>query len=590
MAVNEPAIRDLAVIGDRRTAALVAADGSIVWYCPGRFDSASLFASLLDAQDGGTWKIELPAGAARGRAYLEDSGVLESRFEIERHAFTVTDWMPMGAGCPRGICRLFSPAPRDIAMTLKPAPDYGRAAVALSLDGQAVCIQGRHWLYASGRLQIGHGAICVEQPAGEPAWLVLADAPMPTPSHAQLLYWLEQTLAEWRGIASEIKYYGPFEKQVAQSLRALRLMTYAPNGGIIAAATTSLPEVEGGQRNYDYRYVWLRDAAMIVGALVRAGSRGADERHFLAFICGSRSDDAGESLLPPFVSLDLRRAPDESQLSLKGYAHSRPVRIGNGASHQWQLDGFGNVLLAAHLIYTRHETREHWETVRLIADYVAEHWREPDYGIWEESVQRQFTTGKVIASCGLRYIADCAEDGSQAKKWRAAADEIDDYVARHCINAEGAYRAFVGSEAVDVSAALYPVWGYIDAQSAPMVATLRVLERDYARDDLYWRHLEEPGPGREGAFLAATFWVAQYWIMRDDLTQARRILEAALAYGNDLGLFAEQADPASGKMLGNFPQSFVHAAFIGAVLDYRNAAGASSRVDRSRSRSTAASR
>ncbi len=583
MAVNEPAIRDLAVIGDRRTVAMLAADGSIVWYCPGRFDSPSLFASLLDAQEGGTWKIELPAGSARGRAYLEDSGVLESRFDIEGQALTVTDWMPMGDGCPRGICRLFSPAPRAVAMTLKPAPDYGRAAVALSLDGQTVCIQGRHWLYASGRLEIGHGAIRLELPAGEPGWLVLADAPMPTPGHAQLRYWLEQTLAEWRGIASEIKYYGPFEKQVAQSIRALRLMTYAPNGGIIAAATTSLPEVEGGQRNYDYRYVWLRDAAMIVGALVRAGSRGVDERHFLAFICGSRSGDAGESLLPPFLSLDQRRAPDESQLSLKGYAHSRPVRIGNGASRQWQLDGFGSVLLAAHLIYTRHDTREHWETVRLIADYVAEHWREPDYGIWEESVRRQFTTGKVIASCGLRYIADCAEDGSQAKKWRAAADEIDEYVTRHCINSEGAYRAFVGSEAVDVSAVLYPVWGYIDAQSAQMVATLRVLERDYARDDLYWRHLEEPGPEREGAFLAATFWVAQYWIMRDDLTRARRILEAALAYGNDLGLFAEEADPASGKMLGNFPQSFVHAAFIGAALDYRNAADASSRADRRRS-------
>jgi GH15 family glucan-1,4-alpha-glucosidase len=564
-------IRDLAVIGDRRTAAIVSTDGSIVWYCPGRFDRPSLFAALLDLEKGGTWAIELPAAKFTGRAYLGDSAVLETRFELEQGDFKVTDWMPMGDDCPRGICRLFSDSPVPAVITVRPAPDYARNTVGLILDGKAVCINGRQWLYTSHPVAIEENIIRLKLSAREEGWAFLADAPISPPRRSDIQHWLDVTLAKWRDITSRITYHGPFEPQVAQSLRALRLLTYDPNGGVIAAATTSLPEVPGGSRNYDYRYVWMRDTGMIISALVRAGSNGVDEQHFLEFICGSKQEESGKPLLPPFLSLDFKPAPEESHLDLTGYEGSRPVRIGNGAAEQLQLDGFANVLLAAKLIYGRHHSREHWDTVRQIADYLAENWQEPDYGMWEEHEKRQYTAGKVVISRGLHYIADYADDQPQAGKWRAAAKDIEAYVSSHCITSEGAYAAFAGSEAVDVSAVLFPTWEYTEADSPHMLATMRVLERDYAKGHLYWRHLEELGRFQEGAFLAGTIWVAQYWVMRKDLERTRQILEAALAYANDLGFFAEEADPNTGEMLGNFPQTFVHAAFIGAVIDYKNA-------------------
>jgi GH15 family glucan-1,4-alpha-glucosidase len=564
-------IRDLAVIGDRRTAAMVTMNGSIVWYCPDRFDRPSLLAALLDRKKGGAWNLDLPFAMPLGRDYLEDSAVLETRLKLNGGDFKVTDWMPIGEQCPQGICRLFSRAPESISISLLPAPDYARAAVDLQAVGDGVSINGKHWLYASHALIVDGNAIRMELPLGEEGWAVLTDAPIEKPSRNDLKSWLDITLANWRDITSRITYYGPFEQQVAQSLRALRLMTYAPNGGVIAAATTSLPEVPGGERNYDYRYVWMRDTGMIISALVRAGSNGPDEQRFLEFICGSKQEEPDKPLLPPFISLDFEPAPPESHLGLAGYGESRPVRIGNGANEQLQLDGFANVLLAAKLIYGRHNTREHWETVRQIADFLTTHWHKPDYGIWEEHEPRQYTTSKVVIACGLRYIADFAEDASQANKWRSAAKDINAYVEKHCLNSEGAYAAFAGSEAVDISAVLFPIWGYTLPDSPQMLATIRLLEQDYCQGHLYWRHLEELSRYREGAFLAGTIWVAQYWIMRKDLERARQILDAVLTYANDLGFFSEEADPKTGQMLGNFPQTFVHAALIGAVIDYKNA-------------------
>ncbi|RJG07385.1 glycoside hydrolase family 15 protein [Noviherbaspirillum cavernae] len=575
MSTLQPDIRDLALIGDRKTCAVVTRNASIVWYCPERFDHPSLLAALLDEDKGGAWTVE-PSSAIKGsikgsRRYLEHSGVLETRLRMQGGECTITDWMPLGAAVPDGVCRLFSSAPQRIAIVLKPAPDYARGTADLQPHEEGVRIDGRYCLHASHPLVIEDGAIRFELPAGEEGWAVLANASMARPREADVRRWLNVTLDQWRDIASETAYAGPFETEVAQSLRALRLMTYAPNGGIIAAATTSLPEVPGGHRNYDYRYVWLRDTGMIMSALVRAGSQGGAARQFLEFICGSKQEDARKPLLPPFVSLDYQPAPDEVELPLGGYLGSRPVRIGNNANDQMQLDGFANVLLAAKLIYDRYGTREHWDTVRQLADFLAAHWRQEDNGIWEEHDLRQYTAGKVITSCALRYLAEHADNDAQARRWRDAAGEIHDHVAAHCLNAEGAYAAVAGGEAVDVSAALFPVWGYTAADAPEMLATMRVLERDHSDGRLYRRHLEEFDARKEGAFLAGTIWVAQYWVMRKDLPRARMLLETALKYANDLGFFAEEADAGSGRMLGNFPQTFVHAAFIGAVIDYRNA-------------------
>ncbi|TDX28385.1 GH15 family glucan-1,4-alpha-glucosidase [Modicisalibacter xianhensis] len=571
MATAEPEIRDLGLIGDQRTAAVVSRSGSIVWYCPGRFDNPSIFATLLDSQKGGVWEVNSPNAVTHTRSYMEDSAILETSLSVNGEVFAITDWMPAGDELPRGLCRRFTKAPEDMAVVLSPAPNYAQTPLKLENAGQGVCINGQYWLYASHPLTIKDEAVSFEVPRGEEGWAVLMDDVIEPPSLEQLMSWQQSTLCYWRDIASRIHYEGPYVQAVADSLRALRLLYYAPNGGVIAAATTSLPEVVGGSRNYDYRYVWLRDTGMIVSAMTRAGSKGEDERQFLDFICGSQLTDPDRPLLPPFTSLGQQPAPPIRELDFTGYGDSRPVQVGNGANDQLQLDGFGNVLLAAKLIYGQHDTREHWDTIEKIADFLVAHWQEPDHGIWEEGKIAQYTLGKVASSCGLRYIAEFSQDKAQAERWRTTAQDIQAHVNRHCLNSEGAYAAIAGNEAVDVSAVLFPVWGFIEADAPAMIATIKVLERDYSEGHLYWRHLECFDSRKEGAFLAGTIWVAQYWVMRQDLARAKSILDAALAYSNDLGLFAEEADPHTGKMQGNIPQAFVHAALIGAVIDYKDA-------------------
>lgn len=567
------AIRDLGIIGDRRTAALVTGDASIVWYCPGRFDQPSILGALLDPQ-GGAWTIEVPNGRPSGRAYTGDTGILETRLETPQGPLVVTDWMPIGDKIPAGaICRLLSPAPVETWVRLRLRPNYNREPVILNRVGLSVATQHSLTLYASHpiRIDADAGEVSFAIPVGERGWAVLADHAIDQPDREMIEGWHAATISSWKELSERVQYEGPYEREVAASLRALRLLTYGETGGIIAAATTSLPETIGGDRNYDYRYVWTRDAGMVVSALSRAGSNGVDERRFLDFICSAGGNVDGMPI-GPVATVDCGVVPVESTVEgLAGYRNSLPVNIGNGARDQLQFDALGNVLLAAKLFYERSGTRPHWSTVCEIADFLAEHWPEPDFGIWEEREKRSYTTGKVISACGLEFLANCTQDREQSKRWQSAAREIRSYVAAHCLTDEGAYAAVAGGQSVDVSAVLFPIWSYTPAESPEMIATLTAIERDLAEGDLYRRHLELEDSSTEGVFLAGTFWVAQYWIMRGAIDRARGIIDAALQYANDLGFFSEEADPATGEMLGNFPQTFVHAAFIGAVLDLKTA-------------------
>lgn len=561
-------IGDLAMVGDRRTGALVTRAGNVVWYGPGRFDAPSLLGKLLDAEKGGAWTLELDGAGFASRAYLEDSGVLETRLNAPGGELRVTDFMPLGEGAPPALCRLFSEAPGELRLTLTPRPDYARRRPELRAEGNFVVVDGRHFLYASHPLKIEGEEVSFTVPAGERGWAALADAPLPGPYEADLLAWRETTLQAWREIARHASYHGPYEREVQASLRALRLLTHGETGSVIAAPTTSLPEILGGESNWDYRYVWLRDAGMIVSALTRAGSDGTEERHFLEFICGwmPREDDLP---LAPCSTVTGGLVPPEETLPLSGYRGSAPVRVGNGARSQRQLDAYANVLLAAKVIYNRFETREHWPVVERLAEYLAATWREPDYGIWEERTPRQHVSGKVIGAVALEYIAEHAGSAEQAARWREAARDMRTWVSQHGLTSGGAYAAVAGGEDVDVTAALYPVWGYCAPDTPEMLATIALLERDHCQNHLYRRTLQDP-KGQEGAFLAASCWVAQYWVMRD-VERARAILEAVLACANDLGLLPEEADPVTGSALGNVPQSFVHASLIGAVIDLKAA-------------------
>lgn len=566
---TEVTIRDLGLVGDRRTGAVIDRAARVLWYCPGRFDRPSLFARLLDP-DGGHWEIRAPGLRPHTRRYVGESGILETTLAVAGEHWTCTDWMPVDDfHC---LCRQLSAAPQDAEIELMPRPGYGQTRPQFRREGNRVVIEPGLSLYASVEPRIEEDRIRCRIPRGMESWFVLADSNLPQVDASLLDAWRKQTLHYWDALHWHTHYAGPYEREVKHSLRALRLLTNRDNGGVLAAATLGLPEVIGGERNYDYRYVWLRDAAMIVSALTRAGSEGTEERRFLEFLCTACQHHSGDVPLPPFVSLDGKPPPPVSTVPWRGWRQSRPVMVGNGAGKQLQLDGLANVQLAAKLIYNQHHVREHWDVVAEIADYLAEHWHEPDHGIWEEEARKHYTTSKVVTAVALHFIAEHTDDPQQAARWQRTEREIRQFVANECLTADGAYAVAAGSEAVDVSAILFPVWDYCAADTPEMCATVARLERESSVDGVFYRrHLECFDARREGVFLAGTLWVAQYWIMRDDLEKAERILAAVLDYANDLGLFAEEADPAKGEMLGNFPQTFVHAALVGLVIDLRAA-------------------
>lgn len=563
-------IQDLGMVGDRRTCALIDKKGSIVWYCPRRFDASSLFAALLDSEQGGTWQLELPSLVFEKRAYLDESALLQTCFRGEDGRLVLEDWMPLDSSF-YGICRQLTASPVPYAMHIHPRPNYARREPRLERkEEKHTTLDYDYHFYASHPMEVEGRSLTCRVPAGEEAWFIFAEKALDHPEQV-LNHSRELTLQNWRSIASHITYEGPYQEEVRKSLRQLRMLTYVQNGGIIAAATTSLPEVLGSERNYDYRYVWLRDAAMIVSALTRAGSDGEEERQFLSFIC-SAMRRIPEPVVPMFT-LDEQPAGTEQELHLAGYRDSRPVRYGNGANNQLQLDANSNVILAAKVIYNHFGTREHWETIQQLADFLVENWHRPDHGLWEETHPFQYTSSKVVASVSLKYIAEHSEEAAEKERWLAASGQIRDYIEQECLTSDGAYAVYAGSEDVDVSAVLFPVWGFTEADTPAMLKTLERLEKEYCQNHLYRRHLVDFDSQLEGAFLAGTFWVAQYWVMRRDRKRVQQILGAALRYMNDVGIMPEEGDPQSGEWLGNIPQAFVHASLIGAVVDYKNAFG-----------------
>lgn len=568
MREKETSIQDLAVVGDRRTCAYISRYGSVVWYCPGRFDAPALFSSLLDVERGGNWHIKAQGLHFEKRYYLRDSTVLCTELRCPAGQLRVEDFMPMG-GTFHGLCRSLSEAPENLQVVLSPRPNYGRTPVQLLQQDGGISINGELHVYASHPLQVQGEEIRCEVPAGDASWFVLSEQPSDI-DRETLQQAHDATADEWEKVTGHITYHGPYEQEVRNSLRVLRLMTFAENGGIIAAGTTSLPEVKGGHRNYDYRYVWLRDAAMIASALTRAGSDGKEERRFLSFICDAIH--GVQRPVVPFFTLDKQPAPGEYHLNhLQGYAQSLPIRVGNDANDQLQLDAISNVLLAAKLIYNRFDTREHWELVAMLADYLTEHWHEKDHGLWEETQLQHYTSSKVVAAVSLEYISEHSQEEEQRQRWKSAAADIRAFVEENCLTSEGAYAAYAGSEAVDVSAILFPIWAYVDADAPQVLKTIEVLERDHCQNHLFRRHLVDFDAKQEGAFLAGTFWVAQYWVMRRNWQKFEKVMDAALAFMNDVGLMPEEGDPETGEFLGNIPQTFVHASLIGAVIDYKAA-------------------
>ena len=561
-------IESLALIGDRRTLAMVTKEGTICWYCPGRFEQPSLFASLLDEEKGGEWIVKWRKNTFARRQYEGDSAILRSIYHQDSEMNVVTDFMPAGNNSPHGICRMLEGSFTSCTIKINPAPGFAQQEVRLSQEQDYININDSLYFYSSIPAKIVGNHIELNVENLSKGWMFLSEEPLKQEAVPEK--WLDSTREFWKRIASRFSYHGPYESEVAESIRAIRMLTHEESGGILGAGTTSLPEEIGGKRNFDYRYVWLRDAGMIVSALTRAGSDGTEERKFLKFICElERLKEEKDVLFAPMYTLDQKLVPQKQEVKLKGYLDSRPVTTGNASRTQLQLGTTANVLLAAKLIYNKYKTKEHWSVVAETADYLAEHWHKEGHGIWEEG-KKHYTASKVITAVGLKFIAEHTDDPKQKKRWKDAEQEIRKFVKENCINSEGAYAAAAGEEAVDISAILFPTWAYTSMDDPAIKATVKVLERDYKKGKLYRRHLFQFDSKKEGAFLAGSLWMAQYYVYLKEFGKAREIIDESLKYTTDLGFFSEEADVENQRMVGNIPQTLVHASFIGAIIDLKN--------------------
>ena len=582
-------IESYALIGNTRSCALVSSDGSIDWLCLPRFDSASCFGALLDGDKGGYWRIA-PEGEPRSieRSYRQDSLVLETTFETAGGAAVLVDCMPiLEEDYEQYQIQPFDAIVRvvrgirgtvQMAMEFRPRFDYGAVTPWVRLKGEAVVATGGGDaldLRADAELEI-HGAAArarFEVSEGDEVAFIVAyrkthaDPPREhSPSDWKEL--VERTDAFWRGLASRVSYDGKWRDEVVRSLLTLKALTYSPTGGIIAAATTSLPELIGGIRNWDYRYCWLRDATFVLDVLLQHGYKkeGRDWHDWLVRAIGGDPND----IQVMYGVLEDRIFFENEADWLGGYEGSRPVRIGNAASRQFQLDQYGEVMdLFRDARRAGIDPPEAWPLQRELVEFVAEHWREPDHGIWEVRAERQqFVYSKVMAWVAVDRAVEAVEEHGKdgtVDRWRQLRDEIrEDVLAKGFNEERGCFVSVYGGEEVDASLLRLPLVGFVPADDERMRATIDAIETDLVDDGLVRRYRTEKYydglPREEGAFFVSTFWYADCLHLLGRVDGAERVFMRAIELRNDVGLLSEAYGVDSKRLLGNFPQALSHVA------------------------------
>jgi GH15 family glucan-1,4-alpha-glucosidase len=578
-------IEDYALIGDCETAALVGRDGSVDWLCLPRFDSASCFAALLGTRDHGRWLLA-PAGEVRAvrRRYRDGSLVLETEFETEAGTVALVDCMPLrteGPALIRVVEGRRGQVPMRLELTIRLA--YGSVIPWVRrADGGILAVGGPDALRLRAPVELrGEDFTTVADftvSAGQrlPFTMTWFPSHRPEPAPIDAPGAVEATTRWWQAWSQGCSFEGPWRDAVVRSLITLKALTYAPTGGLVAAPTTSLPERLGGVRNWDYRYCWLRDATFALYALMIGGyveEARAWREWLLRAVAGQPAQAkilygvAGERLLP------------EWELSwLPGYEKSAPVRIGNAAAGQFQLDVYGEVADALHCARRAgiEPDENAWRLEKALVAFVESTWSEPDEGIWEvRGPRRPFTHSRVMAWVALDRAVKGVErfglDGP-AERWRAVRDAIHADVCRHGYDAEiGAFVQFYGSKLLDASLLMIPLVGFLPCEDGRVRGTVQAIERHLARDGFVARYHTEPDvdglPPGEGAFLPCSFWLADNLALLGRRTEARELFERLLAVRNDVGLLSEEYDPDAGRLLGNFPQSFSH---VGLVNTARN--------------------
>ncbi len=576
-----PDLSHLGIVGDGNSAALVSDEGIVEWWCPERFDSPSVFARLIDTDHGGYFTTGLPVHHKKASFYEEDTNVLVSELSTADAAVRVTTFAP----CPRSgrpilvrrvSCRGGS---IDVTAIFAPVFRYGRHRPALTAAGNGIAARAGDevlWLFTTADLDVSaHRAdATIRMRDGDVQAFVLAYGGGDSitggdpPGFAERL--LEETRAYWRAWSSRCAYAGEHRRDVLRSLLALKLLQYEPTGTFVAAPSLGLPEQPGGPRNWDYRYVWLRDGVFIVMAFESTGYADEADR-FREWLAALLRRDPPERI-QPLYRVDLAREIEERRIpGVEGYRSSRPVYVGNGASAQFQLDVYGEVTLCFHRaprLMQGPEGPAIWQALRRLVDWVCDHWMQTDAGIWEiRGGSYHQTFSKAMAYMAVRRGIEIAqENGLDAplETWERVRDEIREYV-----DAAG-YREDIGSYVqtdvrsdADAAMLLLPIVGVLEYGDERLAGTVRYIEEQLDEEGYLQRYIIDDNlPGREGAFLPATFWMANVKADMGDLDDARRWYDRAFRAASPLGLFSEEVDGVGRVLIGNFPQALTHLSHV----------------------------
>ncbi len=592
----ERAIEDYAIIGNMLSAALVGRDGSIDWLCLPRFDSAACFAALLGTEDNGRWKIA-PQGAVRTstRRYLPDTAVLETRFETDSGVVTLTDFMPVPAEeGVNNLVRIVEGVSGEVAMEMELVVRFGygqavpwvrRRDFGLSAVAGPDATELHTNVPLRGENMRTRASFVVRE--GERVPLTLAhhastDQPHFVPDSSDCLRRTVNWWREWTKRGRAPQDPEAWRDALVRSLITLKLLSFAPTGAIVAAPTTSLPEEMGGERNWDYRFCWLRDSALTLYALLNAGYREEAEawRQWLLRAVAGDPDQ-----LQIMYGIAGERWLAELEVPwLAGFGHSKPVRIGNGAANQMQLDVYGELLDTLHVARGAElqQRDEAWALQKLLLDRLADKWQSLDRGVWEvRGPPRAFTHSRLMCwvafDRAIKAADTCGLDGP-VDRWRKLRAAIHDDICANGFDAQlNSFVQYYGGASLDASLLLIPQVGFLPPDDPRVTGTIAAIEAGLMHDGLVYRYsteeTEDGLAGGEGTFLVCSFWLADAYVLCGRADDARDLFERLLALRNDLGLLAEEYDPHARRMLGNFPQAYSHIGLINTAHNLLNAQG-----------------
>jgi GH15 family glucan-1,4-alpha-glucosidase len=593
--VTSGGIGDHALIGDCHSAALVSREGSVDWVCFPRFDSPSTFCAILDEERGGSFDVSPEGVTGITRRYVDGTNVLQTTFVCEQGTLELTDCMPVSTSGngrnPRDLRAHHAILRRlrctegevDVRVSIAPRFDYGSfvphfrltseesaeavgGADALHITATRLLDEERERIKARWHLRSGED-VFIEAAWGPSHVLRPADD---RPSASELASHLDDTIEYWKAWSDRCVIDVADEASVRRSALALKALTYAPTGAVIAAPTTSLPEEIGGERNWDYRYTWIRDGTLTLISLFSLGIR--EEAEAFKFWMERTSAGRCEDLQIMYGITGERRLPELELTHLSGHRDSRPVRIGNGAATQRQLDCYGQLVQSAYLFGKAggRITPDNWNFLAEIADTVSRVWRDPDQGIWEiRDEPRHFVHSKLNCWVALDRAVKLAQSRklpSDTATWASARDELHDYLLSDA-KARGWFSQAVGADAADASALLVPAMGFLPTTDPLVQGTIDQVRSQLGHRSLVHRYVADDGlSGGEGAFLLCSYWLLDCLTFSGRIPEAEQVLSDLEGYNNDVGLWAEEVDERTGEALGNFPQAFTHMAHITSCL------------------------